>query len=300
MIYQATFHTLKFLESKPGVPGAPGFQWLLLFFPALLTLLISRQYRGVVLLVVAGASIVLTFQPLTYLRYIFPAFAWVAAGIGVALSVIHIDTAFTKRALLFIGWAVVLLNLVFFKSGTPYGDLSLQPLLSQSDRESYLNNRLPIRNAVELVNQLNVERTPVAVFSAPLAAGLNSDGLYPNWYNYQFQAKVRKATTPAHVAQLLMDESVDYIILDSNWSSAGKRKIIEDVTEKIREQGSITVRKLKPHYQIPTELLKIPDLTSYDKRLSPLDTYVQQPDMITSQYSLPTSKWVSIVAGRST
>ncbi len=300
VIYQATFHTLKFLESKPGVPGAPGFQWLLLFFPALLTLLISRQHRGVVLLVVAGASIALTFQALTYLRYIFPAFAWAAAGIGVALSVIHIDTAFTKRALLFIGWAVVLLNLVFFKSGTPYGDLSLQPLLSQSGRESYLNNRLPIRNAVELVNQLNVERTPVAVFSAPLAAGLNSDGLYPNWYNYQFQAKVRKATTPAHVAQLLMDKNVDYIILDSNWSSAGKRKIIEDVTEKIREQGSITVRKLKPHYQIPTELLKIPDLTSYDKRLSPLDTYVQQPDMITSQYSLPTSKWVSIVAGRST
>ena len=295
VIYQATFHTEKFLESSPG---ATGFQWLLLFFPALLILLFSRHHRGVILFIVAGLSVALTFQSTAYLRYVFPSFAWIAAGIGVALSAVHTEAAFTRRVLSIVGWAVVLLNLAFFKSGTYYGDFFLQPLLSQSDRETYLNNRLPIRNAVELVNQLNVGRTPVAVFSSPLTAGLNSDGLYPNWYNYQFQAKVTEATTSDHIAQLLMDKGVDYVILDSNWGAAGKRKIIEDVTDKISEQGSITVRKLKSSYQFQTELLKNPDFSSYDGWSMPSDMHEQQPGRITVSVSSPASQLVSVVAGR--
>jgi 4-amino-4-deoxy-L-arabinose transferase-like glycosyltransferase len=295
VIYQATFHTERFLESKPG---APGFQWLLLFIPALPILLFARQHKGVILFVVAGLSIALTFQSTAYLRYVFPSFAWVAAGIGVALSAVHTEAAFTRRVLSIVGWTVVFLNLVFFKSGTYYGDLSLQPLMSQSGREIYLNNRLPIRNAIELVNQLNVGRAPVAVFSSPLTAGLNSNGLYPNWYNHQFQAKVTEATTSDHVAQLLMDKGVDYVILDSNWGAADKRKVIEGATEKITEQGSITVRKLKSSYQFQTELLKNPDFSSYDGWSLPSDMHEQRSGRITVSVSSPASQLVSVVAGR--
>ncbi|MBH2008522.1 MAG: phospholipid carrier-dependent glycosyltransferase [Xanthomonadaceae bacterium] len=295
VIYQATFHTDRFLESKLG---APGFQWLLLFIPSMLVLLIYRHYKGILLFAVAGLCIALTFQSITYLRYIFPSFVWVAAGIGVALSSVQMDAAFTRRVLSVVGWAVVSLNLVFFKSGTYYGDLSLQPLTSQTGRETYLNNRLPIRNAIELVNQINVGRAPVAVFSSPLTAGLNSDGLYPNWYNHQFQAKVTAATTSGHIAQLLMDKGVNYVILDSNWGATDKREIIEDATVKISEQGSITVRKLKSSYQFQTELLKNPDFSSYDGWTFPVNTYEQTSDQITVSVSSPSSQLASVVAGR--
>lgn len=295
VIYQATFHTERFLESKPG---APGFQWMLLFFPALLVLLLYRQHRGVALFAVAGLSIALTFQSLNYLRYVYPSFAWVSAGIGVALSAVAIEGALTRRALSIVGWTVVSLNLVFFKAGTYYGDLSLQPLMSPTGRETYLNNRLPIRSAIEQVNQLNVGRAPVAVFSSPLTAGLKSDGLYPNWYNYQFQAKVTEATTSDDVAHLLMDKGVKYVILDSNWGAAEKRELIENSTEIVSEQGSIAVRKLRGGYQFQTELLKNPEFSSYEGWALPPDMYDQRSGMISVSISSPSSQLVSVVAGR--
>ena len=185
-------------------------------FHVFLRLFFADSIEVALLFVVAGLSIFLAFQSVTYLRYIFPSFAWVAAGIGVVLSLNKL-TLLKARTIPVAVLAVVLLNLLFFRSGTSYGDLSLQPLLSQTGRETYLNNRLPIRNAVNLVNELNVGRTPVAVFSSPLTAGLDSDALYPSWYNYQFQAKVSESKTAEDIAHLLMDEGVDYVILDNTW-----------------------------------------------------------------------------------
>jgi len=258
MLYQATFHTEKFLESRPG---APGFQWLLLFFPALLALFFSRQRRGILFFVVAGLSTALAFQSVTYLRYVFPSFIWGVAGIGVALSDGMTYSMFLQRSFSLLGWFVVALNLVFFKSGTSYGDLALPPLLSPSGRELYLDARLPIRNAVKLVNGLNVERTPVAVFSSPLTAGLNSDGLYPNWYNHEFQAHVNEAGTSDEIGHLLIEKTVDYVILDGSWGNADKRKIIEEATEVLAELGSISVRKIRSDYRYQSELLKNSDFS---------------------------------------
>lgn len=298
VLYQATFHSEKFIEGKSG---ASGFQWLPLFLPALLVLLFSKQYRGVILFVVAVLSIALTFQSQTYLRYIFPAFVWVAAGMGVALSTVaHADTVLSRRVLSIVGCTAVLLNLVFFKSGTYYGKLSLQPLMSPSGRETYLNNRLPIRNAIELVNKLNLSHSPVAVFSYPLTAGLNSDGLYPNWYNHQFQAKVSAATTLGAVTQVLLAKGVDYVILDSTWGNADNREAIEDATQNLAELGTtkvISVRKLKSNYQSQAELLKNPDFSSPDG-------WVLRPDMsghslgnITVSASSPAYQKVPVEAG---
>ena len=295
VFYRATFHSENFLESNPG---APGFQWMLLFFPALLMLLFARQRKGVILFAVAGASIALVFQSMTYLRYIFPSFAWVAAGIGVALSSAQANSPLTWRAFSIVGWVVVTLNLVFFKAGTHYGDLSLQALLSPTGRSTYLNNRLPIRNAIELVNQINSGRAAVAVFSSPLTAGLDSDGLYPNWYNYQFSAKVTEAKTSDHIAQLLMDNGVNYIIIDSNWGDAGKREVIENATAKISEHGSITVRELKRSYRFQSELLKNPDFNSYEGWMLPSEMQEQKPGRIIASVLSPSFQLVSVIAGR--
>lgn len=295
VIYQATFHTEQFLEAKPG---ASGFQWVLLFFPALLIMMVFRQRKGIILFTVAVTCISLTFQSINYLRYIFPSYTWLAAGIGVAFTVIDNEAVFVKKTLALVGWTVVVLNLIFFKAGTYYGDLSLQPLMSLSGREVYLNSRLPIRGAIELVNRLNAAHAPVAVFSAPLTAGLNSDGLYPNWYNYRFQGEVTETATSEEVTRLLSDRGVDYVILDSNWGESDKRKIIEDATIKIFKQGSISVRKLKIDHLFQTELLKNPDFASYNGwALSPLQ-HAQRSTGITVSLSNPASQSVPARAGR--
>lgn len=295
VLYQVTFHSEKFLESRTG---SAGFQWLLLFTPALLILLAARHGRGLFLFVVAVLSVALTFQSLAYLRYIFSSFVWVAAGIGVAISVGYPGSVVFRRVLFVIGWTVILLNVVFFKSGTYYGHFSPQALMSKSDREAYLHNRLPIRNAIELVNNLNTGRTPVAVFSSPLTAGLNSDGLYPNWYNYRFQAKVSEAKTSGDMAQLLMDQGVDYIILDSNWGTPDKRMMIENVTQKLNVSGSIAVRKPNDNYRFQTELLKNTDFLSADGWVFSIGKPAQAAGRVSVTVATPASQSVSVVPGR--
>ena len=265
ILYQVTFHSGKYLE---GTMGAAGFQWLLLFTPALLILIIARQRCGLILFIVAILCCVLTFQQTAYLRYVFPSFAWVAAGIGAAVSVGHGSSVTFSRLLFVIGWSVILLNVAFFKSGTTYGGLFLQPLMSKSGRDTYLNNRLPIRNAVELVNNLNTARSPVAMFSAPLAAGLRSDALYPSWYNHRFRDKVFKAKDSGDMAQILLNYGVDFVMLDDYWVETrgmeDKRNLIEKVTRKIAGFANITVRKLDNSFRFQTELLENTDFVNSD------------------------------------
>jgi hypothetical protein len=119
------------------------------------------------------------------------------------------------------------------------------------------------------------------VFASPLTAGINSDVLYPSWYNYRFKTKLDAANTSGDMAQLFLENGVDYIILDSNWwqslqqgidkavfqrfwGTLDKQKIVEDATEIITELGNITVRKIDHSYLFQTELIKNPDFSFAD------------------------------------
>lgn len=266
ILYRATFESGKYLEANAG---ASGFQWLLLFMPAVVALVATRQRRGIALLLIGTLIIALVFQSTGYFRYAFPAWPILSAAIGVALSV-----AFSKR--MFIGkwWsgaavATVALNIMFLNAGAQCGDFAIKSLGDESRRENYLLGRLPIRNAVELVNRLNTGQTPVAVFSYPLAAGLSADALYPNWYNYVFQNEISSIKTEQDAVDVFFKRSVDYIILDSNWNGYGccpdggaRQELVKKVTEQITEFGSISIRKIKTDYRFKKELLINPDFAS--------------------------------------
>ncbi len=258
VLYDVTFRTSTYLA---GAPGAAGFQWIVLFVPAILTLAFDRRHKGTLLLIVGGLSVVVAFQFTAYLRYIFPSFVWVAAGIGVAVSALACASANAKRLVSVVCLSVVGLNVTYFRSGTSYGDLSLRALTSQAGREVYVRSHLPIRSAVELINRINVGRTPVAVFSIPLTAPLSADALYPNWYNYRFQELVAGATSSNAFAALLSAEGVDYMIVDEAWGTADQRAMIAAASEKIASFSDISVRYLKSETRFQTELLEGPDFS---------------------------------------
>lgn len=258
-LYQVTFNSGKFLEARPG---ASGFQWMLLLIPGVVALLFAKKIRGIAILCIGFLIIVIVFQSVSYLRYVFPAWVLLTAGIGVAISVLGNKRTFIGGCCYFVAAVVVILNLLFLNSGAQYSDFALKSLISKTDRESYLNYRLPIRNAIELVNKLNVGGTPVAVFSSPLTAGLSADALYANWYNSKFQLAIGSVTDENSLANILMNEGVDYVILDSNWGGSDKRKLIEQVTEKVSDIGSISVRMLSGDYRFNSEVLRSPDFSA--------------------------------------
>ena len=261
-IYRVTFESGKYLE---GRPGAAGFQWLLLFFPAMTLFVSTWHRRGLLLITIGILAIILTFNQTAYLRYVLPSFAILGAAIGTAFSVIYsYNNQYLNKILFSISLLTLCLNVGFFKSATPFGDININALMSNTGRAEYLQRRLPIRNAVKLVNELNGARSPVAVFSSPLTAGLSADALYPNWYNKKFDLMIRKAVDANSIADVLKQYSVDYVILNKNWRNAEVRSLIKMVTNEVLDYGLVSVRILREEYLFNTELLSNTDLSVPD------------------------------------
>ena len=247
-IYGVTFNSGKYLEARAG---AGGFQWLLLFLPVSVILLFTRHRRGISLIIFGLLAITFVFHSTAYLRYIFPAYVVLAAVIGVGLSVVFSNQGkpIYTRLMWISAVLTVLLNVLFLNAGAAYGDFTLTSIYSERHRESYLATRQPIRNAVGLVNSLNTETTPVAVFASPLVAGLKSDALYANWYNYAWQTAYFAAQSEAALKNILKEKNVQFLIVDSNWNASGnvsKEQIalLNQVSTKIIQLGSITVRRM--------------------------------------------------------
>ena len=258
-LYAITFDTTRYLEGKPG---AAGFHWLALLVPAMLMLITARNTRGLVIAFIAIASIVMTFHSTAYLRYIFPSIAMLAVVLGVGFSMLERRSVMAGAICGILLAAGTALNLLFFNAGAFYADFEPRAALSQSHRYEYLQQRMPIRNAVELVNRLNAGHTPVAVFSMPYTAGLEANGLYPNWYNLSFYESISLASSERDIAEILLARAVDFVILDSAWDMPQKRRLIEDATEKIADFGGVTVRAVGLRYRFQTELLQHPDFDS--------------------------------------
>lgn len=258
LIYKITFESGKYLEASNG---APGFQWLLLLIPASIYLLLAREYKSWWLLIFGVSVVVVTFQAQSYLRYILPAFVFLAAFLGTYLSKFQGRTGVSGGVASVVAIAAVGLNLVFLPSGTwAYRNLPFETLVSATHRDQYLDARLPARRAVDLVNVLNKGQTPVAILGAPFGAGLAADALYPNWYNHRFNGAVGAVTGPQGVADVMADYGADYVLLDAGWGDAKVRAHVEEATEKVAEFGSLTVRNIRKTYRYKIELLKNPDL----------------------------------------
>lgn len=296
ILYRATFDSGKYLEAGAG---ASGFQWLLLFVPTSIALFAEKQHKGAILLLVGVLIVALVFQSVSYFRYAFPAWAIIAAAIGCAMSCVSTDNK-VKVAWIIVSIGAVLLNMLFLSAGAMHRDFPLKSIWDSGHRSSYLNEKLPIRNAVELVNQLNIGRSPVAVFAQPLTAGLESDALYSNWYNFRFQGEMNDATTADAVVNVLLRSGVDFVIMDSNWSgSAVQRELIGKVTELIVEYGSIGVHRVRAGYRFKTELLRNPEFSSNDGwSFVPGAEYDAASRVITTTVSAPVAQAIPVSPGQ--
>ena len=294
-LYQATFHAGSFLESWPG---ASGFQWLLLLLPAVVLVARTGKQRSLAILFVGGVSAVVTFQSIAYLRYIFPAFVLMVAFIAAAFSQQENTLPTGKKVLWLAGAVVVVLNLVFLKSATHYGDIVMQPLFSQGGREAFLRARLPIRSAVDLVNKLNLDDSAVAVFSSPLGAGLHGDALYPSWYNLHFAQAVSEANSTDAMANAVVVAGGDYLILDAGWGTPAQRRLIEGASDPVADFTPITVRRVKNYFRFSRELLRNPEFSTREGWYLPPNLPNQSSGRITVTATAVVTQQVVVVGER--
>ncbi|MCW2278990.1 phospholipid carrier-dependent glycosyltransferase [Heliophilum fasciatum] len=260
LLYQITFNSGKYLESTAG---AAGFQWLLLFMPITIVVFFSNNYKSMAILAVGIFSFFMTFSFQSYLRYIYPQLALFAVLIST------FETSFLnkkrKLAKVFTCFAIfaVFLNLLFFPSGTwAYRDFYFESIFSESYRKDYLTKHAPVRRAVETVNALNVHRLPVAVFGEPLMAGLSSDALYVNWYNYSWKDKISKVKNEQDLGKLFQEKGIDFFIIDLSKPLISKEQCVlfEQAAVKIAQFESIGVYRLQNKYRFQKEVLENPGL----------------------------------------
>jgi hypothetical protein len=303
VLYRITFQSEKYLEATAG---AAGFQWLLLFIPASILIFTAGHRRAIALIILGAVSIAMAFHFISYLRYVFPAWAILAAAIGVALDKGFSRDAIVKNFGYLAAVSAICMNLLFLGSVPFYKDFALKSIIDNSSRESYLSGRLPMRSAVELVNRLNTERLPVAVIGNPVTAGLSGDALYPNWYNFAFQSEISSIKTEQDIANILLKRNVNYIILDLNWNGvnccsggAEIQALIEKASEKIVDYGSLSVRKVKTDYRFKMELLGNPDFTPINGwSLAPGVKYDAGTGVILASVASSASQVAAVTSGR--
>ncbi len=257
--YRVIFESGKYLEATNG---ASGFQWLLLLPFSLVSLICKGNRRALFLFVITACSVVMIFHSQSYLRYVYPEALLLTVVIGVSLSSASKQSGLLRITFPLVACFALGLNLLFLPAATwSYRDFPLKILLGDPFRSKYLENRLPVRRAVEFVNYLNLEQAPVAFLCQPSGAGLNADALYTNWYNPLFAEEINKAANAQEIVNVLRGYGSSLVLLDDVWATSEKRKIIEQATDRITKFGSISVRVVRDEYRFGTELLTNPDLS---------------------------------------
>ena len=304
VIYRMAFDSNKYIE---GTNGASGFQWLLLLVPTVVMLIALRNGRGLILFLVSAATFIITFKSQSYLRYIFPSSVILASAMGVVLSTTLSARGFVRTLWFSAITFALLLNILFLHAGNGfYNDFAIQYIFDRSDRNLYLTVRAPVRKATELVNLLNIEQGPVAVFAEPFTAGMAADALYANWYNTSFQSEIAAAKSEADMVNIFQRRGVTYIILDSNWRGVNccsdgleKQKYIEKASERIASFGTIDVRKAVRIGEYQTELLTSWDFSSLKGwDLGPQAKYDPVEGIVLASESSPAVQRVRINAGK--
>jgi hypothetical protein len=303
MLYAMTFHSERYQEAQAG---APGFQWLVLLVPSFFLLIGCKSQRGLFLFLLGIVWVAFVFSfTATYFRYVFPATVLLIAAMAVAIERGFQEVALPGRVILSAGLLVVLaLNMLFLNAASWYGDFQIRPIFDSRAREAYLVQRLPERAAVELVNKLNTAENPVAVVAAPFIAGLKSDALLASWYNRNFLDALLRVRSDIEAFNLLVERSVDYVILDKNWLGPSghydaQRGYLEGVTTEVAAFGPISVRKIDPALRFRQELLKNSDFSSKEGwSFSPGVFFDSSTHSVLVSESAPVTQSVAVKAGR--
>ena len=207
--FDMTFHTSWFLE---GGDGAIGFVYL---FALVLLIVGVGAFRDVAIwkfLALAVASVFMTWQGVSYVRYTLPALLVILLAAAAALASLRnlggrgYSIAITCIALLSLA-GVYLLPV----SGYWHREFCLSPLHFQHESEEYIEQHAPSRI---LVGQLNraAPGEPV-LFLTNGIAGLEAPAYIMGWHGFTFYKEVSAAHTSAEVDAIMRTKGIRYFLV---------------------------------------------------------------------------------------
>jgi hypothetical protein len=295
-LYEVTFNTQKYLESSFA---GSGFYWIFLFVPSLLFLILNFRNEKHILQIFLFALIglIFTFFGTAYLRYIFPSYALMCA----CLPLVKSSSKKSENVVSIFVVLVILLNLIFIKSATNYGAINLPVIFNKDKQNEYLSTFLPIRNLIEVVNDLNTDKTPVLFLSPPLVAGLKSDALLPNWYNFRVQGAIQKINSKEEMLDFLRKENISFLVIDDTWETTAfdiksKKLLISEISDSVHEQNNIKILKIKDQFRFSHENMINGNLNSlYGWQSDNFYPYNKKDNLILSDVLHPLTQSIEVV-----
>jgi hypothetical protein len=189
--YELTFRSARYVE---GQGGAAGFQYFLLFLPAVL--LARRRDQAILVTVgVAGTAIVLLGAPnLRYLYGAMPLASVVIAWLPVRAAVLC---------------GLLVLNL-WFLPASGYYDADFA-LFRKREATLYVASKAPVRVLIERLNH-EAPGEPVAFFSTDATAGLEAAAYTDTWHHEHYWERVRNAPDAAAIAAQFRSLGIRHVI----------------------------------------------------------------------------------------
>jgi 4-amino-4-deoxy-L-arabinose transferase-like glycosyltransferase len=231
LLYEMTFRSSVFGELYDG---AFGFHHLLLLPAGVLVAFLRWPRAARAVLAATRALAALLVLGMQYLRDLYP-LLWAAAVLEAeALAVLLHLPPLRKPVLATVG-AAMLANLAFMPTGFYLlRDFPVDTVFSGAARQRFVTDEAPYRKLNEAINADGGARTRVLYLGAPWGAFLEGVPIYSNWYNPALEARVTQAETEEMAAQILAEERVTHVILDSDpdlpafrrWLAAHGRRLL--------------------------------------------------------------------------
>ena len=239
--YLVNFDSSLYNESK--INGA-GFHLSLITIPAILIAFINRLYKEALLLFIAILCIWLTFEFTSYLRYIFPALTILLISVCSSLFSKNENIRFYHNIINALFFLILSLNLLFLNSGYGVQKIEAKNLINSEKMQHYESIMMPLKDAVKEVNKINIDKTPVAIFTSNAIAGLESDAIYFSWYNIKFNIEVLEIASEDELKELLESYGVEYLIIGDNFPFTVQKGYIEEMSSQCKRFGNEVIRKL--------------------------------------------------------
>jgi 4-amino-4-deoxy-L-arabinose transferase-like glycosyltransferase len=255
-IYDATFHSTRYLE---GRDGSFGVLWFLFSFTTLVALVRERwllrwAVLGSILFVVG----VFHFQ--SYLRYIMPALPVLAVAVGVVVANLVRLSALQRYTLLPMLLVGAIVNLYLTVSSTwQYAELSLPPINGSQGWFDYRHKRLPETFATDVLNTFNAKR--VLWVGAPSIAGARADVFVTNWHGYNVGKQVAALKSGRELDQWLSANRIDHLVIASTPGNipVPLRELVGRGTTLLGSAGEVQVFRIKDEILFSQELLANPE-----------------------------------------
>lgn len=268
-LWDATFHSDRYLEGRPGAFGIA----TILFLPPLLIVLRRRwnsEARVAILIAIIG--FVIAFEGQSYLRYIYPTFALLAASSAMLLD----ESArgrLTKFALPSAIVCVAALQLYMYPaSGWSHRDFMLDPR-DPAEAAAYETEGAPSRKLARELNYIAPGQSALFLDTITFS-DLRARAYTDLWHHWSFVEELKKAGNAVECLRLMNSREIFWYLAPASQKLQGLQNValerfLARFTTRVAENGVYELRRLKPQFRGEQGLTRAADLQREEEKLTP-------------------------------